>query len=163
MSDEHRRYLLLEQGLGSAVFNFFLNAAIAAALFYRLDVVPLWGQMSIAGDTIGTTIILPLLTCLVVTRLANHRVASGGLPALGWTRTSHPVLGWLPRATFPRALAFAAGGLVLLAPISLWALMALDHGGMRYWPFVLFKASFAAVAAAVVTPIVALWAIAESA
>ena len=58
-SDAHRRYLLLEQGLGSIVINVVLNAAIAWLLFRGLDVVPLWGNQSIAGDTIATTLIPP--------------------------------------------------------------------------------------------------------
>jgi len=64
VSPAQRRYLLLEQGVGAAGFNFLLNAAIAWLMFRGADVVPLWGQQSIAGDTIGTSIILPFLTCL---------------------------------------------------------------------------------------------------
>ncbi len=66
MSRAQRRYLLFEQGVGAAVFNFLLNAAIAWLIFRGADVVPLWGQQSIAGDTIGTSVILPFLTCLIV-------------------------------------------------------------------------------------------------
>jgi hypothetical protein len=54
MSPEHRRFLVLEQGIGSALFNFVLNGAIAWLLFRSFERVPLWGQQSIAGDTIGT-------------------------------------------------------------------------------------------------------------
>src|SRR5438874_2612083 len=96
MSPAVRRYLLLEQGVGAAVFNLVLNAAIAWAMFRSVAVVPLWGQQSIMGDTIGTCFLLPLLTCLIATRLVRSHVRAGKVAALGWTRTSHPVLGWLP-------------------------------------------------------------------
>jgi hypothetical protein len=163
VSAAHRRYILLEQGLGAAIFNFLLNGAIAWLLFRRLETVPLWGAESIAGDTIGTSLLLPFLTCLIVTRLARRALRAGRLGPLGWTRVSHPVLRWLPQGTAARGGALAAICLVALAPPTLAGLAALGVESLRLWPFVAFKASFAAAAAAVVTPIVALWAIAEPA
>src|SRR6266566_2703456 len=130
VSRAHRRYVFLEQGVGAAGFNFLLNAAIAWLMFRGAEAVPLWGQQSIAGDTIGTSIILPFLTCLIATRLA-------------------------------RGLALGGAGLLVFAPPVLLAHVALgvtQHGLAR---FVVFKASFAAAEALVVTPLVALWAIAE--
>src|SRR5207249_1040211 len=106
MSPSHRRYLVLEQGVGAAIVNFVLNAAIAALLFYSQATIPLWGTQSIAGDTIGTTFFLPFLTCLIVTRVARGQMRGGRPIGLGWTRTSHPVLGWLPIGTLRRGLAF---------------------------------------------------------
>ncbi|TMA62975.1 MAG: hypothetical protein E6J68_12805 [Deltaproteobacteria bacterium] len=150
-----RRYLLLEQGVGAAVFNFVLNAAIAGAMFRSVDVVPLWGQQSIMGDTIGTCFLLPLLTCLIATRLVRGHLRAGKVASLGWTRASHPVLGWLPQTTARR-------GIALLAPLAFVALGLLGVAGLPFWRFVLFKAAFAALAAALVTPLVALWAIAEA-
>src|SRR5690606_13950680 len=71
----HRRFLLLEQGVGAAVFNLLLNGAIAYFVARSLDTVPLWGgDVSIAGDTIFTTFLLPFFTCLFVTRLARAQV-----------------------------------------------------------------------------------------
>ena len=67
MSPGHLRFLLLEQGIGSAVVNFLLNGAIAWLVFRGVAQVPLWGQQSIAGDTIGTCFFLPFLTTLIVT------------------------------------------------------------------------------------------------
>jgi hypothetical protein len=161
MSAEHRRYLVLEQGVGSAVFNFLLNGAIAWLLFRGLETVPLWGQQSIAGDTIATCILLPLLTCLVVTHLARGQVRTGRIVPLGWTRSSHPALGWLPHGTFARGVVLATLGVAVLAPAALLVLQALGVAAMPFWSFVLFKASFAAGAAALMTPVAALWAIAE--
>ncbi len=169
MSRAHRRYVFLEQGVGAAGFNFLLNAAIAWLMFRGADVVPLWGQQSIAGDTIGTSIILPFLTCLIATRLVRGHVRSGKVAPLGWSRDTQPWLGWLPRGTLARALALGGAGLLVFAPPVLVTLAAFGvthlglgrfvvHGLAR---FVVFKASFAAAEALVVTPLVALWAIAE--
>ena len=162
MSPAQRKYLLLEQGVGAAVVNFVLNAGIAALIFHRYDVVPLWGQQSIVGDTIGTTFMLPLLTCLIVTRLARGQIRAGKVAALGWTRTSHPLLTWLPDNTGRRGLVLGLVCAALVAPPAVWVLSALDIGTMSFWRFVLFKATFAAALAAVITPVIALWAIAAA-
>src|SRR5262245_37741695 len=86
MSRGHRRYLLVEQCVGSAVVNFAINAAIAWALFRGLERVPLWGDQSIMGDTVATSVILPFITALIVTPLARREVRTGRLAPLGWTR-----------------------------------------------------------------------------
>src|SRR5438445_470757 len=111
VSQAQRRYLLLEQGVGAAGFNFLLNAAIAWLMFRGADVVPLWGQQSIAGDTIGTSVILPFLTCLIATRLVRGHVRSGKVEPLGWSRDTQPWIGWLPRGTLARGLALGGAGL----------------------------------------------------
>ena len=161
MSPAQRRYLLLEQGVGAAVFNFLLNAAIAWLIFRGHAEVPLWGQQSIAGDTIATSIILPFLTCVIATRLVRGHVRSGKVAPLGWRRDTHPLLGWLPRGTLGRAAALGGLGLVVFAPPTLVALAALGVTDLDLGRFVVFKASFAAAEALVVTPLVALWGIAE--
>src|SRR5881296_2180494 len=161
VSQAQRRYLLLEQGVGAAGFNFLLNAAIAWLMFRGADVVPLWGQQSIAGDTIGTSIILPFLTCLIATRLVRGHVRAGKVAPLGWSRDTQPWLGWLPRGTLARAAALGGAGLVVFTPPTLVALVALGVADLGLGRFVVFKASFAAAEALVVTPLVALWAIAE--
>ena len=125
MSPFHRRFIFVEQGVGAAIFNFVLNAAIAWGAFYGLARVPLWGQQSIGADTIGTAFILPFLTCLAVTRLARKRVQRGHLARLEWTRASHPVLAWLPEPTMKRALVLGLAGLVLFAPPTIAAFYAL--------------------------------------
>lgn len=161
MSPDHRRYLVLEQGLGAALINFVLNGIIAWTMFHGLEVVPLWGEQSIGGDTIGTTFLLPLITCLVVTPLARGQIRSGRLKPLGWTPASHPALGRLPAGTFRRALALGAMCTLIVAPITL-SLLASQLAAMSFWRFIAFKATFAAVLAAAVTPLIALWAIAQT-
>jgi hypothetical protein len=160
MSPAHRRYLVLQQSVGAAAVNFVLNAGLAALMFRRQDAVPLWGQQSIVGDTIGTTFMLPLLTCLIVTPLARGQMRAGRVTPLGWTHTSHPFLTWLPISTTRRGLILAFLCVALIGPPSVWALSALGIDTLSFWRFVLFKAGFAAGLAAVVTPVIAVWAIA---
>jgi hypothetical protein len=161
MHDAHRRYLVLEQGIGAALFNFLLNGAIAWVLFRSLESVPLWGDQSIAGDTIGTTFLLPVFTCLIVTRLARSQLASGRLPAIPWPRSGHAALRLLPARTWVRAVVLGLVCLVVAAPPVIWGLQALGVESMGFWRFVAFKATFAAVLAAVFTPLIALSALAD--
>ncbi len=162
MSPAHRRYLVLEQGIGAAVFNFGLNAGIAWLLFRSQDVVPLWGDRSIAGDTVATSMILPFLTTLIVTPTARRQLRAGRVSPLGWTRATHPPLGWLPRGTLARAFVLGLVCAIVLAPLTLFVLMRLHVADLGLGRFIVFKAGFAAAEALVVTPLVALWAIAET-
>jgi hypothetical protein len=160
MSPVHLRFLLLEQGVGSAVINFVLNGAIAWGLFRGLERVPLWGQQSIAGDTIGTCFFLPFLTTLIVTPLVRQRVRAGAIAALGWTRETHPALGWLPSRTAMRGVVLGIVCVLGVGLLTVWALHRLGVGDLGLWPFIGFKAAFAAGLALVVTPVISLWALA---
>jgi hypothetical protein len=130
-----------------------------------IEHVPLWStdtSISIGGDTIGTTFLLPFFTCLIVTRLAHGQVASGRLPAVAWRRDAHPALRRLPARTLPRALVLGLATLIAVAPVAVWALTALEVSQLGVGRFVAFKALFAAVLAAIVTPIVALAALGDT-
>jgi hypothetical protein len=163
LAAEHRRFLLVEQGIGAAVFNLLLNGAIAWLMVRSLRTVPTWGtELSIVGDTIGTAFLLPFFTCLTVTRLARGRVERGRLPALAWRRSSHAVLGRLPSGTLPRALMLGLACAVALGPVAVWTLALLEVREMGAWPFVVFKAAFAAALAALVTPVIALGALGDA-
>jgi hypothetical protein len=162
LSQAHWRFLVVEQCVGSAVFNFLLNGAIAWLMFRALATVPLWGEQSIAGDTIGTTFFLPFFTCLIVTRIAYAQIRSGKLAATEWQRASHPVLGRLPHGIWKRSLVLGLIGVVLAAPVSLWAIRALGVESMGFWRFVAFKATFAALLAAIFTPVIALCALGDA-
>jgi len=160
MSAPHRRYLLLEQGIGAGVVNLAINAGIAWAMFRGMTTVPMWGQQSIAGDTIGTTFMLPFLTTLIASRVVRGHVRSGRIPALGWGESR---LG----RTLPRrpSLRGALLGLACVVAVGLPATHLLATAGvseMTFGGFVTFKAIFAAVLGALVTPFIARAALADS-
>jgi hypothetical protein len=159
MSPDHLRFLLLEQGIGAAVVNFVLNGGIALLVFRGLERVPLYGQQSIAGDTVATCFFLPFITALIVTPLVRRRIGAGTLAALGWTRESHPMLAWLPAGTAKRALVLGIGCALVFGPISVWVLSRFEVIELSFWPFVAFKAAFAAGLGLLVTPVISLWAL----
>jgi hypothetical protein len=161
MSDAHRHYLIVEQGVGAGVVNLLLNGIIAWALFRHLTVVPLWGQESVAGDTVATCFLLPFITCLIVSGLAQREVARGRFAAPEWCRASHPILGRLPAGRFLRGVAFGAACVILIAPVTLVGLSAAGFDQVHFWRFIIFKALYAGFLGAAVTPIIALCALGD--
>jgi hypothetical protein len=155
----HRRFLWLEQGLGSVLVNLPLNAAIAWLAFRGTAAVPLWGSQSIAGDTIGTCLILPLITTLVATPLCRRAVRSGAVAPLDWSARIRATLGRLPSGTFARGIALGLVTTVLVVPPALAALGLLGIESLQFTTFVACKAAFAAALGVLVTPAVAAYAI----
>lgn len=160
MSPAHRRFLVVEQGVGSIVVNMLISAVLGFLTYRGAASVPLWGQQSIAADTIGTTFSLPLFTCLIVTAMSRRRMRAGRLAPWPGARFG---LRWLPERTLWRGLVLGLLTVVLVAPPTLSALSVLGVAQQSFWAFVVFKAVFAAALGAVVTPLVALWAIAGEA
>ncbi len=156
---ELRHYLLVEHVAGSAVFNFLINALIAWLSFRQEPAVPLWGQQSIVGDLLGTTIILPTLTCLIVTRIVRLHLRRGRIQSTGFTGAAGSLLIRLPEGAFLRGLTVGAATMAVFAPPMILALLAAGIGGLEVGTFVWFKASYAGLMGAMVQPVIALWAI----
>ena len=163
MRKEHYLYLVLFQGVGAGILNFFINAAIAAAMFYSIAVVPLWGFQSILADFLGTIFILSFITSCIVTPMTGKTIAAEKLPAPTWRRESHPLLGRLPSGNLKRATAFGLAFLFILAPVVIAAVYASGIREMAFREFIVFKGAYAAALAAVVTPIIALAALGDGA
>jgi hypothetical protein len=151
MSSAQRRYLVLEQGLGSIFVNLSLNAAIAWALFRGVSSVPLWGSHSIVGDTVATCLLLPLLTAIIVSALTHRAVRMGRLEPL-------PSAG-IPFAGRPVARGAVLGALcvAIVAPLAIGGFVAARTAELSFGSFVAFKACFAALLGLPVTPLIA-WA-----
>jgi hypothetical protein len=153
----HRRYLVIETGLSPLITNLTINGLIAWLIYRNATHVPLWGQSSIAGDTIATSFLLPLITCLIVTPLARGKVRGGQVPHL---MRDYP-WNWLPHNTIWRAIVIGAAGLMVLTPLTLLGFMLLGINDLKPWHFMYFKSTFAAFEGLLVTPLLALWAISD--
>jgi hypothetical protein len=160
LSDEHRRFLLIEQGAIPTVFNFVLNGIIAWALFRSAAVVPLWGESSVGVDLLATAFMLPFLTCLIVSALVGRQVSSGKVPPLPSDQFPHS--GWYQRSASMRGLFLAAAGVVFGALPLVWVLSLGQAQPIPMTSFVAFKAVWAALLALLVTPIVGWWALANA-
>ena len=160
LSEQHRRFLLVDQGVGPTVFNFLLNGLIAWALFRQADTVPLWGQQSVGVDLLATGFILPFLTCIIVSALVSRQVRSGKVPPLPTEQFPHAR--WFERPPSRRGLFLGALGVVFGAVPIVWAISLGQAQPFTLSSFVLFKAVWAAMLAALVTPIVGWWALASA-
>jgi hypothetical protein len=160
MSSRQRRYLLLDQGLGAGIVNLLLNAGIAWLLFRGMESVPMWGQQSIGGDTIGTAFVLPFLSTLIASAVVRGQVRAGYVPAAALSARS--ALRRLPHGLAGRGAVLGAIAVVLTGIPTAMALDAAGTVEMGFRDFVLFKALFAAALGALVTPVIARAALADA-
>lgn len=143
-----RQYLIAQAVIGALV-NFVLNGALAWLLYRPLVELPLTGDQSIAGDTAVTSFLLPLLIALIVTPLVRKDMQAGRATAL--PRDSSR----LPTNPFLLGLVLGLIAAILLTPLIYFLFHAFGIETMAFWPFILFKAAFAAILAAFITPLVA--------
>lgn len=156
MSPEHRRYLVVEQGVGAAIVNFVLASLFGWLMFRHLEQVPVWGSSSsVVSDTLGTALLLPLITCLIVTPLARIAVRSGRFEMLEPGRLAR----WAPRRTVLRAILIGVVCLAILTPLVLLALSKIGAPSLPLRHFLIVKSVFAAAEGALITPVIALLAI----
>ncbi|HJR15550.1 MAG TPA: hypothetical protein VJ808_01755 [Gemmatimonadales bacterium] len=158
MSHDYRKYLVA-QGLIGAGINFVLNGAIGWTLYRHLAYIPLYGQQSVAADIILTSLLLPVLVCLITTPLIRSEVRKARLPAASWLSLGSSRTAYVLRNLLLRALVLGVLSTLLVSPVTILTLHALRVEGLEFWTFLGFKASFAAALAALITPMVAAWAL----
>jgi sterol desaturase/sphingolipid hydroxylase (fatty acid hydroxylase superfamily) len=160
LSERHRRFLLIEQGIVPMGINLVLNGLIAWALFRSATAVPLWGESSIGVDLMVTAFLLPFLTCVIVSALVARQVDSGKVPRL--PRDQFPHSRWFRRSSYARGLFLGVAGVLFAAIPVVWALDLGQAQPFSVPSFVAFKAVWAAMLALVVTPFVGWWALASA-
>jgi hypothetical protein len=160
LSAEHRKFLIVDQGLVPTAFNLVLNGLIAWLIFRSATSVPLWGESSIGVDLLATAFLLPFLTCVIVSQLVTGQVRSGKLSPLPQLQV--PLAGWSLRPAAARGLMLGAGGVLLAAAPLMVALSIGNSQPFDVGAFIGFKAVWAAMLAAVATPVVGWWALAHA-
>ena len=163
LSWPHRRWLILNALLGTAVVNMVLTSGIAWLSASSEKRVPLWPSLpgmkpSTVTDTVGTFFVLPFLTCLIVTTIVRRDQRAGRLAPLG---RSHPLLARLPAMRLRRALVLGGLCIAALGPLSIVVLVAIDFGNISLHDFVLYKGLLGVALGAIVTPVVAVAAMAD--
>jgi hypothetical protein len=160
----HRRWIVINALVATALINLLLNAGLAW-LSVRGEEVPLIAvpvlETSTIFDTVGTFFILPLLTCLLATTAVWYERRNGELPQLDWPRDLHPLLASPPLTRIGRGVWLGALVTVLLAPPAVLVLVVADFGGISTGQFVLYKAILGVSLGALVTPLIALWAMSD--
>lgn len=158
LSAQHRRFLTIDQCAIPTVINLVANGAICYLLNRSVTLFPLWGGSSVAVDLLATAFLLPFLLCVISSKSVAKMVTSGKLPPIPASQYPLDIFQLSP---LKRGLGLAAAGLIFAgAPI----LMALSLGGSQGFPllnYVIFKGVWAALVAAVVSPLVGWWALAD--
>ncbi|MBK8251245.1 MAG: hypothetical protein IPK82_01070 [Polyangiaceae bacterium] len=154
MLQVHKK-IVLGQAVGGAVFNFFLNAATAYFTFPPIPSLPMFAKGNcVAGDTVGTSFFLPLITCLILTPVTKKIVKSQNIDLVKWSD--------LPAyARFGPSGAGARGALIglicafTIAPLTLGILSAAGFTEMTRFQVTLYKALYTVFLGILVTPVFA--------
>ena len=147
----------------TALINTVVNAGIAWLSVRGEEPVPLWSihQTSTVTDTLGTLFLLPLITCVLCTSVVWRDLRTGGLDRIRGLNQRRPLLAALPRPRILRGIAFGAVSLAVLAvPVTL-LIVAAGLGDLSEGGFIAFKTSFAVALGALVTPVIAIRAMAD--
>ena len=163
LAAEHRRWIVVHAGLVTAVINLVLGGFIAWMGVRSQHWVPLWtapavGKSAILTDTVGTFFFLPFMTCLFVTTFVWIEARAGRMPPLRAVTVPVRYRGGRAR----RGAALGITCMAALSPVAAAALFLLSRDGMSTGTFVLYKGVLGVVLGAIVTPVIALWAMADA-
>ncbi len=163
VSTDQRRWIVINALLVTAVVNVVINGALGWLSVGEDESVPLWDfpGASTLSDALGTLFVLPLITGLLATTAVWVDMRRGRLERVRGLAQRRPRLAALPLRRLPRAIAFGAITFVLLAPPVALALVLTDFDDLSRGEFVVYKVVFAVVLGALVTPVIALRAMAD--
>lgn len=157
LGPDHRRFLLVDQAVGGFVVNVVLSGTLGWLFLPRGAAVPLWGQFSIAGDTLATAFLLPFMTSLIANRIIRAQVRRGRVRAL--PSTEMPTSRWAKLPSVRQGFVLGVGAVVLTAVPVILVFVATGLDAIPFWNFIAFKAGFAGVLGVLVTPPIAWWSI----
>jgi len=160
---EHRRWIVMHAVCVTAGINLVLGGLFAWLSVRTQHGVPLWavpemGKSTVITDTVGTFFFLPFMTCLILTTFVWIEVRRGRLPAL----TTVKVPGRFRGGRARRGALLGTISTAVLSPLAIVALIVFSGDGMTTSAFVLYKAVLSVALGAVVTPLIALWAMADA-
>jgi hypothetical protein len=145
--------------------NTVVNAAIAWLSVAGQGSVPMWGaplvETSIFWNVVGTLFLLPLITCVLTTTAIRADTRHGSLSQLSELRATHGWLSALPSPRWRRGAAIGVLAVITLAPPLLLVLVGVGPGDLDQGQFVLCQTVFAVLLGTVVTPPIALYAMAD--
>jgi hypothetical protein len=162
---QHRRWIVINALIVTIFVNLVLNAAISWLSTRNQDEVKLWGtplvETSTFWDVVGTLFILCLITTLVITTVIRREIREGRLEPLRLP-DSPRWLASMPRTRLRRGVLIGAVCTAVLGPPLVFALILSDFPDLTTGEFVVYKTVFSVVLGIVVTPIIALCAMAEA-
>jgi hypothetical protein len=153
---------VLRAVVATAAVNLVLNIVSAWLAVRGQDGVRVWGapiaETSVFWNLVGTLFLLPLITCALVTTAVRHDIRSGSLKSLSALRASHPLLSALPTGRLRRGLALGAIAVAAVTPLLIAIIALADATELTQAEFLDVQAAFAVVLGALLTPVIALYA-----
>lgn len=107
------------------------------------------------------SLLLPLITCVLTTTAVWRDVRLGSLDSLSRLRPAHRWLTALPASRLRRGLAFGGLAVSVLGPPLILALLVSSFPELTRGQFVAWQTTFAVFLGALVTPVIALYAMAD--
>ncbi|MEI2702250.1 MAG: hypothetical protein V9E83_07600 [Baekduia sp.] len=163
---EHRRWIIVNAVLVTALLNVVINAVIARLSALGMDEIPVWGWpllggTTIATDTAGTFFVLPFVTSLLVPLGIQFEIRRERLRPIAGVAQLPTVLRRLPDPVLKRALVTGAAVFALGGPLSLLGVALADLEPMSVQTFVVYKAVLGVALGLIVTPPIAMRAMAQ--
>jgi hypothetical protein len=160
LTEDHRRFLRIDQCLVPGIFNIVLNAGIAWGLLSAHPEIPLWGDPSVGVDLIATGFLLPFFTCMIVSRVVGGQVRSGKLLPLAPDQIGSR--GLHHRSILKRSMFLGAMCVIFASAPMVVVLEMANAQPVALYSFVGFKAIWCGLLAALLTPLVAWWALSSA-
>jgi hypothetical protein len=160
ISDDHRRFLRIDQCLVPGIINIVINGGIAWALLRAHAEIPLWGSPSVGIDLIATGFLLPFFTCMIVSRIVGGQVRSGKLSPIAADQIGSR--GFHHQSILKRALFLGVACVVFTSAPLVAALEMANAQPIAFYSFVGFKAIWGGLLAVLLTPLIAWWALSSA-
>jgi len=159
---EHRRWIVVNALVGTAVVNLAINGLIAWFSVRGHHAVPIWGlpgpgKTNVMTDTVGTFFFLPLFTCVMCTTAVWAEMRSGRLARLDALAVPRP----LAHGRIRRGVRLGLGTAAVLSPVAIAILAVGRFGSVGTTQFVLYKMVLGVALGALVTPVIAVLAMAD--
>jgi hypothetical protein len=136
------------------VLNFAINWCLAWAIYHGAPVIPLWGMESVSSDMLGTSLVLPVVTCMINSAVVKRHARQGRVPHLNldWTRWPWR---FAPKSVVRRGLLLALSCLVFVAlpTLGIMNVLGLTHFDER--TCLALNGSYGALLAGVTSPVIA--------
>jgi hypothetical protein len=158
---ENRRWIVTRALLVAAAVNVLLGVVFARLAAGELENVPIWGETlgdtSVYGDALATFFLLPAITCLLVVPAVRRDLRLGALQRTTDLGAGRP---WLARPRSAPRLGLALGAICLFAlgPLLALAFLLTAPAEPTAHQFVVWHTALAVCLGAIVTPLIALYA-----
>ena len=156
----HKEFLIRETFV-STIIGAIICAVISFFAFRSNDAIMLWGEDGLFLDLVMTIFFMTFMMTLAMTPMYRKRIMQGKAPAAPWARDEHFALRFFHGVFLLRAFTVAGISLVILLPISTAILVVTIDFPVSFSWMLVFKSIFGALIGFLVTPLIAICAMAD--